>query len=624
LPTEENNQLKEMKLLNFIPPNLRKFFSSYQWSLIAFFSVLLLYFIAFSTLPKSVFWSPDEGAKFLDLHTLLNRRGESIYQVPYPGQRLDPDYVFYPGASAQSAFPQPLADGQVDFSWSIWFPLISVIPFKLLGAPGLYVIPLVSGLMIVALSGWLTHRFMPAATPLVIVMVGLGSPIFFYALLFWEHTLATLLGLVALWQAIRAYELGGWRRWFALLLTGFLLVGAIALRSEMLAYAVALSIGGTLGLIMHQRRYFQSRAIFRNPYELLTIMVVGLILFALFAGLNNAFDFLIGRGWVGPRFGKDIGSVLSRLQETSFWYNFFSSYLLEMWINAPWSSHLAPVLPLWLAWLSLVGVILSGLIIFTPLPVQSRFLMATSLLIGSVSIYALFLPQPYRSIHSLFLPAPYLVLAILMWGYARQQKCFPVTLLTSTTVLYLILGTVATAIKQGGKELALEWGARYMLIIYPLLSICAVVGMYHFYRTVTTSKLKYLLLGLSLILLFVGIQYQIRGIREIQTTKNSLVAQATVMETIYQPIVTDLWWLSSALATRFVEQEMYTLSQREELYRWLDLARGQINSFVFVSLGPLDDDFIQAAPYPIRPTQEQVVHNLTFTEFEIFTPVASQ
>jgi hypothetical protein len=613
-----------MKPINFISPNLRKFSSSDQWSLIAFFSILLLYLIAFSTLPKSVFWSPDEGAKFLDLHTLLNWRGGSIYQAPYPGQRLDPDYVFYPGASDQSAFPQPLADGQVDFSWSIWFPLISVIPFKLLGAPGLYLIPLISGLMIVALSGWLAHRFMPAATPLVIVTVGLGSPILFYALLFWEHTLATLLGLAALWSAIRAYELRGWRRWFALFLTCGLLIGAIALRSEMLPYAMALGTAWVLGLIIHQKQNAQTWITF-SPHQLLVITVIGLILSVLFVlTFNGIFHFLMKGGWIGPRIGGGIVYGLSRLQEANFWHNFLGSYLLETLINAPWSG-LGPIIPLWLAWLGLAGVILSGLVLFIPRHIQSWLLMGCGLLIGSSSIYVLLLSQPYRSIHSLLLPIPYSVFAILMWRYARQQKSFQVTLLTVTTALYLTLGTIVLAVKLAERETAgLEWGQRYALTIYPLLGVCAVVGMYHFYQTTATKKSKQLLLGLSLVLLLVGIQYQMRGIREIQTTKNSLVAQATVMETIQQPIVTDLWWLSSALATRFVEQEIYTLSQREELYNWLNLAKGQANSFVFVSLGPLDDDFVKAAPQPIRLTREQVVRNLTFTEFEIFTPVASQ
>jgi hypothetical protein len=33
----------------------RQSFSDYQWSLIAFFSILFLYLVAFNTLPKSVF-----------------------------------------------------------------------------------------------------------------------------------------------------------------------------------------------------------------------------------------------------------------------------------------------------------------------------------------------------------------------------------------------------------------------------------------------------------------------------------------------------------------------------------------------------------------------------------------
>jgi hypothetical protein len=372
-----------------------------------------------------------------------------------------------------------------------------------------------------------------------------------------------------------------------------------------------------LGLIIHQKQNAQFWIIFKS-HQLRVIMAIGAILSVLFVlTFNDAFHLLAKAGWVGPRTAGGIAYGLSRLQESNFWHNFLGSYLLETWINAPWSG-LGPIIPLWLAWLGLAGVILSGLVLFIPRHIQSWLLMGCGLLIGSTSIYILLLSQSYRSIHSLLLPIPYSTFAILMLRYARRQKSFQVTLLTATTALYLILGTIVLAVKLAERDAGgLEWGQRYALTIYPLLGICAVVGMYHFYQTTAIKKSKQLLLGLSLVLLLVGIQYQIRGIREIQTTKNSLVAQASVMEKIQQPIVTDLWWLSSALATCFVEQEMYTLSQREELYRWLDLVKGKVNSFVFVSLGSLDNDFIQAAPYPIRRTQEQVIYNLTFTEFEI-------
>jgi hypothetical protein len=69
------------------------FFSNRKWSIVAFLAVSLLYLVAFMTLPKSVFWSPDEGVKFVQLHVSCGAEN-SHHPIPYRGQQLDPTYDF--------------------------------------------------------------------------------------------------------------------------------------------------------------------------------------------------------------------------------------------------------------------------------------------------------------------------------------------------------------------------------------------------------------------------------------------------------------------------------------------------------------------------------------------------
>ena len=73
-----------MDSAKFFQPNI------IVWGLI-FFIYLGLFFLT----PKSVFWSPDEGAKLIQLQTLGWDQGLH-YQIPYPGYELDPSYQFYP------------------------------------------------------------------------------------------------------------------------------------------------------------------------------------------------------------------------------------------------------------------------------------------------------------------------------------------------------------------------------------------------------------------------------------------------------------------------------------------------------------------------------------------------
>src|SRR4051794_13006276 len=87
-------------------------------------AVLLVYLAVFVRLPQRVFWSPDEGGKFLELHSLHSHGGQP-YTVPYAGQRIDPGFQFYPRYHATFPYPTRDVDGTIRFHWPIWFPLLS-------------------------------------------------------------------------------------------------------------------------------------------------------------------------------------------------------------------------------------------------------------------------------------------------------------------------------------------------------------------------------------------------------------------------------------------------------------------------------------------------------------------
>ena len=595
-----------------------------RWSLVVIAYFLLICLIVLSQTPTSVFWSPDEGGKFIQLLTLSRWKDGRPDKIPYPGQRLDPDYKFYP----TGYFPQPMDNGHVRFFWSLWFPAMSIIPFKLLGSPGLYLIPIISGLLIVVLSGWLAHRLIPAATPLTMVAVGLASPVFFYSLLFWEHTLAVLVGLAALWQAMQVGQAKGRRKWLTLGLIGVLLVSAVALRLEMLIYVLALMLASGFAVIIHYRK---QPALLKRSGLLLVAIVISIAL------LSNLFDLLTEESWLEPSglihqvsinwFTK---RVVSLFKDANFWIN-LPSIVREIWINPLYREiDFGPKVPLPLTWLGLAGVILGGLAIVIPKRARIWLLGGASLLVGLVSTYTLFSPQPYRIIDSIFLPAPYLVFAFLFLTYAYRERRFAVTLLAVTTLLCLVLGTIAISILWGPTNvvrpallLGLAWGSRYLLIIYPLAGICAVVGLHHFYQATSSYWHKRLLLALVAPLLFLAVGYQVRGVREVQVTKQTLAAYSEALAATHQPVVTDLFWLPASLATRFAKQEMYTLAKRDDLYAWLELAEGQVETFVFASFSPLDLDkeFIQAAPYPIVPGERRVVRGMSLVEFKLSSQV---
>jgi hypothetical protein len=168
--------------------------------LAAWASVLLVYVLSLLGMPRHVFWSPDEGSRLLQAKTLRFDDGFS-HALPYPGERLDPDLRFYAhrrGARIErSLYPVRDGAGAFHFHWAPWFPLLSRLPLELFGVTGVYVLPLLAGWLTAVLSGRLAAAIDPSLEVPAVLVVGLATPIYFYSLCFWEHTVAAALSLCA-------------------------------------------------------------------------------------------------------------------------------------------------------------------------------------------------------------------------------------------------------------------------------------------------------------------------------------------------------------------------------------------------------------------------------------------
>lgn len=573
---------------------------------IALLIVVGVYGSAFYVLPKHVFWAADEGAKYIQLETLRGWQSESRYTLAYPGANLDSAYHFYP---QHPIFPQPVAEGRVRFHWPIWFPLLSILPFKLLGVPGLYGLPLLSGLLTALWSGRLAGRFAPAAAPPTLLLVGLASPIFIYSLLFWEHTLTTFIALAALSAALDWHHPASARRWMKRGLVLALLFGAIALRLEMVAYALALTMALLLASTLH--RLPDLRPLFGKIGWLLVILAI--LVGSILTLTGGDASFFTHQAFLGPRLSQLIETGLYFGQNTQFWAN-LPDHLRVVWINSAASGG-PDVAPVW-EWLGLGGLLLGGLSLVGPRRWQLGLLSGAALLLGGVSLYILLLPDRYRTVHSLFLTAPYLLGLFLFINHARRQHRFETTLVAATVMGYLILGTLAVSLRQAGLLANVEWGTRYLLTLYPLGGVAALVGTYHLYQSLSGWPRRFLL-ALALFLASLGLGYAGRGYQEIRTTKTDLLPYAAALEIIEPPLVTDLIWLPAVLGTQFVEREIYVLPERAALYEWLEAAEGRVDSFVFAGFFQLTAGFLAESPVPTEIGRSEQVKGITFTEVKL-------
>jgi hypothetical protein len=132
------------------------------------------------------------------------------------------------------------------------FPLLSAVPYRLLGYRGLYLLPLVTTWLL----WWIVYRacraleFHPLTTSLALLALIFGSPLTYYSAAFWEHSPAWFLTTCGLLFIIVFH---GPKRFARILqyLGGFLIGSTALLREETLIVAALVAV---LAGVMSWRR----------------------------------------------------------------------------------------------------------------------------------------------------------------------------------------------------------------------------------------------------------------------------------------------------------------------------------------------------------------------------------
>ena len=166
-----------------------------------------------ATQPRDVFWGPDSGNHFIQTQSIL--RGSLAIEHSFPaGHHFINKYSTY-----SPAFPAAAAPFYAAFGY--W---------------GLFVLPIAGTLLMIAL--------LPLLTPRSILIPGIvllcGTPVLWYTIVFWEHTLAAGIAVAAFVFAERDRPL----------LAGLLAAASTVFREE--GYVVIVSIA--IALVLTGRR----------------------------------------------------------------------------------------------------------------------------------------------------------------------------------------------------------------------------------------------------------------------------------------------------------------------------------------------------------------------------------
>ncbi len=489
--------------------------------------IACLYLLCLLSLPdRPVFWSPDEGGKYLTLHQMVTT-GDWSAPLPYPAAPIDPrlDYV-------------PLlywlrVDNAIYSWWPSWFPALSSEPYQLLGVRGLFLVPIVSALLI-GLSVYAAVASISKRAALgALLAVALASPVWFYGLTFWEHTLHSLLVLLGFGAALRGMTTDR-ARWFAL--SGLLLGLAFYLRLETVVFigTIGLLIGGWL--IDRLRRRAATRSIFINALVFGMSVIIAVTPFLVHNQLVE-----------GHPLGRHNAAAVTRTVDRALSYARESA--LEIVPNVVVGSvghqgvDLIPSLR-WLFVLAVIGCFASGWLLRRGLDVP---VYVAALALMALSGFVLLSPEDYSSIHGLVLIAPYLVFA----GWGLHPAADRVTRLWGVIAavgggLYVIATAVGGWAAQGG----LQWGPRYALPLMAVMVIAAARGSHAIWIDAAIPiGMKRVVIGCMIILVLIGFGFQLRGLRAMLIDKQTYVKWETQLNTLPSDtlIATEDQWLALTL-----------------------------------------------------------------------------
>jgi hypothetical protein len=560
-----------------------------------------LYLAALMAMPPGVFYSPDEGTKYLQLLS-IGWRGGLAYEIPYGGTALDPDYAFYPThCRHEDLYPVQAADGGVKLHWPIWFSLVTKPPVSLFGLRGLYLVPLLSGWLVALVSGRLACLYDRRLAPAAILTVGLATPLAFFSLTYWEHTLATLLALAALALVAERERHRAARR-----VAAALLLAAVVLRIELASFAIAIALAWLVA--RHATAPVAADGRGRAPAWIAAL--AGGAAIAAVACLAATGLLPARHLWLLRELPTYVVEATTRLPHVP-------GALVALLIDAPGTS--APDLPMWLRGGALLAFAAAAAAPFvrSPRPATAVGLAATFAALGFSLLLAVH-PAPYMSLHGLLPVAPFVVLAA--WALPDAWRCrrFDRLFLASAAGLYLLLGVTVlftfAVDASGAYRTGLEWGNRYLLTFYPLASVLALAGI-HTWRRVTDGGQRQVATALAVGLFLCGLQMEMRGLWVLFRSR-SLISEWQAALGTDAPVVTDIWWLPAAMAPYFATHPMYCVRDRGDLASWMAMAHGRgAEAFSLASFRDIEAPALDAAPLVVTETGREPVSGLRVTRY---------
>ncbi|MBI5566738.1 MAG: hypothetical protein HY870_17695 [Chloroflexi bacterium] len=506
------------------------------------------------------FATGDAGVKLWQVQGILHT-GQLLAPIHYPGAMYDPEHLYSPFVPPWFLWQngQPYSEYTSPFIW------LSAPLYGLFGHAGLLLVPWLGGALIVIVAAWLAWRASPTRwAALVPIVIGVSSPLLIYSLEFWEHTLGTLLALLALAALIKANEAYRPTRW--LIAAGAALGLSLTMRAELYVYPIAVVIGwvvirragsASVALEIYSLRHMLERVV----YPLRWVALGGLII----AGPWWLYETITWGSPLGPRLAQNIPGLggeqmLARLGDTT------GHNEVMLWPIEGAGSDVLPALLIGAVVLAL-GLAMLQRIQKSSTSIQrvGRWLL-TAVLIGSAALTTWRLTQEQRP-SDLLTTFP-LVLMLLVPISSRPTHHIAVRWLVVTALAYIGLVLIISPFEGG-----IQWGPRFLLPAIALLAIVVVTRLDRAWGTIGRSERLELVLLVS-VLFIAGAYSTWRGVDFMH--RNQVASEfmsAVIGNSPERVVVADSWFIPQSAPYAFADKIWLLAEDEQAMFNLLQLLR---------------------------------------------------
>lgn len=500
--------------------------------------MLILYAGTLSMLRPDGFWVVDNANKFLLMEAIARAQTPDFF-IPWPGQAIDPAFRYNP-------LPPPFTgihDGKLYSVFSPCFAAVSLFFFNLFGFWGLYLLPLLSGVLLLAGVARIARMLTSSAAVehSAVLMTGLCTPVWFYSVVFWEHIVAVSLCVWSVYFCLRFLK----HNTCGNLVTGNVLLAlSIYFRDDL--YLLVVVVISALILSGRDRR------VRTGALSVATIVAVLLPLWI--------FQWIT----IHAPFGHHLESHL----RTAAGIADFIQARPGVFYNLFVASNPSP----WLSALLVSPFIIAFFLKAIPDTRASAFVMPACgvLAIASSSVYFAdiwtaesAIAYLFQASNSLFVAAPVIILGCLRFngvkGAEPEQRW--IRSIWIAIIAYSVLYGLA-APETGSK--GIHWANRFLLVIYPFLALLGAVNLIAWFKK--TGR-KGLTCGIPLFLvILVSLALQLFSLDMLRkkTIFTSRLNQELAM--IRQPvIVTDQWWAAHEMYSQFYNKTIFFVPSSDDL-----------------------------------------------------------